>query len=171
MNSRDRAALDDRGKGGSVRVVETRRLSRSLPVDQTRRTIGVELEHPIANDLKRHPANPGRLRPTGSLINRRQRRSRRACGPSLLFLAQQRTPTASKSARSGTAMANLLRSPPNQTLANSEIPSPKSRSPGFGIELEQMSTDHRGALRGRCFIARGADTCCAPLVTGSDFKD
>ena len=39
-------------------------------------------------------------------------RSRRACGPSLLFLAQQRTPTASKSARSGTAMANLLRSPP-----------------------------------------------------------
>ena len=41
MNSRDWAALDDRGKGGSVRVVETRRLSRSLPVDQTRRTIGV----------------------------------------------------------------------------------------------------------------------------------
>ena len=86
MNGRDRTALDDRGQGGSVRVVETRRLSRSLPVDQTRWTIGVEPEHPIANDLKRHAANPGRLRPTGPLINRRQRQKPARLGSVLALL-------------------------------------------------------------------------------------
>jgi hypothetical protein len=27
------------------------------------------------------------------------------------------------------------------------------------------------ALGGRCFLVCAADSCCAPLVTGSDFKD
>ena len=73
MNGRDRAALDHRGERGSGRVIETRRLSRSLPVDQSRRTIGVEFDYPIANDLKRHHANLGRLRPAGPLINHPKR--------------------------------------------------------------------------------------------------
>ena len=33
MNGRDRAALDHRGERGSGRVIETRRLPRSLPVE------------------------------------------------------------------------------------------------------------------------------------------
>ena len=33
----------------------------------------VELDHPIANDLKRHAADLGRLRPGGPVINRRER--------------------------------------------------------------------------------------------------
>ena len=125
MNSRDRAALDDRGKGGSVRVVETRRLSRSLPVDQTRRTIGVELEHPIANDLKRHPANPGRLRPTGSLINRRQRQK----PPRLWSVLALPCPTTHANSIKIGPERDSHGEPPsfatlNQTLADSEIPSP-----------------------------------------------
>ena len=125
MNSRDRAALDDRGKGGSVRVVETRWLSRSLPVDQTRRTIGVELEHPIANDLKRHPANPGRLRPTGSLINRRQRQK----PPRLWSVLALPCPTPHANTIKIGPERDSHGEPPsfatlNQTLADSEIPSP-----------------------------------------------
>ena len=34
---------------------------------------GVELEHPVANDLKRDPANPRRLGARGPFVNRRQR--------------------------------------------------------------------------------------------------
>ena len=72
MNRRNRAALDDRGERRPMRVVKPGRLSRRLAVDQAIRPLGVELQHPVANDLERHPADPGRLRARRAFVNRRQ---------------------------------------------------------------------------------------------------
>src|SRR5271154_1009527 len=72
MSGRDRAALDDRCQRGSVRIVQPRRLSRRLAIDQAVRPERVELEHPIANDLKRHTANLRRLSASCAFVNRRQ---------------------------------------------------------------------------------------------------
>src|SRR5271166_2903138 len=72
MNGGDRAALDDRGQRGSVRIVQPRRLSWRLAINQTVRPVRVELEHPIANDLKRHTANLRRLGASCPFVNRRQ---------------------------------------------------------------------------------------------------
>jgi hypothetical protein len=72
MNGRDRPALDNRGQRGSVRIVQPRRLSRRLAIDQTVRPVRVELEHPIANDLTRHTANLRRPGASCAFVNRRQ---------------------------------------------------------------------------------------------------
>src|SRR5271166_2532778 len=72
MNGGDRAALDDRGQRGSVRIVQPRRLSWRLAINQTVRPVRVELEHPIANDLKRHTANLRRLGASCPFVNRCQ---------------------------------------------------------------------------------------------------
>src|ERR1700734_899062 len=66
------AALDDRGERRPMRVVKPGWLSRRLAVDQALRPLGVELQHPVANDLERHPADPGRLRAPRAFVNRRQ---------------------------------------------------------------------------------------------------
>ena len=70
---RDRAALEYRGERGAVRAVQTRRLSGRLAINQPFRPMGVELDHPIANDLERHPADLRRLGPARAVVNRRQR--------------------------------------------------------------------------------------------------
>jgi hypothetical protein len=49
-----RPALDRRSQGGPVRVIEPGRLARRLAVDETIRPVRVELQHPVADDLKRH---------------------------------------------------------------------------------------------------------------------
>src|SRR5580704_15355312 len=72
MSGRNRAALDDRCQRGSVRIVQPRRLSRRLAIDQAVRPERVELEHPIVNDLKRHTANLRRLGASCAFVNRRQ---------------------------------------------------------------------------------------------------
>src|SRR5580693_2853305 len=72
MSGRNRAALDDRCQRGSVCIVQPRRLSRRLAIDQAVRPERVELEHPIANDLKRHTANLRRLGASCAFVNRRQ---------------------------------------------------------------------------------------------------
>ena len=73
MHGRDRAALEYRGERGAVRAVQTRRLSGRLAINQPFRPMGVELHHPIANDLERHPADLRRLGPARAFVNRRQR--------------------------------------------------------------------------------------------------
>src|SRR6202035_5396365 len=73
MHGRDRAALEYRGERGAVRAVQTRRLSGRLAINQPSRPMGVELHHPIANDLERHPADFRRLGPARAVVNRRQR--------------------------------------------------------------------------------------------------
>ena len=72
MNRRNRAAFDDRGERRPMRVVKPGWLSRRLAVDQALRSMGVELHHPIANDLKRHPADLRRLGAPRAFVNRRQ---------------------------------------------------------------------------------------------------
>src|ERR1700729_3255142 len=72
VNGRDRTALDDRGQRGSVQIVQSRRLSGRLAIDQAVRPVSVEFEHPIANDLKRHTANLRRRGASCALVNRRQ---------------------------------------------------------------------------------------------------
>src|SRR5258708_25155871 len=72
MNRRDRAALDDRGERRPMRVVKPGWLSRRLAVDQALRPLGVELHHPVANDLRAPPADLGRLGRRRACVNRRQ---------------------------------------------------------------------------------------------------
>ena len=52
MNRRDRPALDDRRQRRPMLVVQPRRLPRRLAVDQAVRTMRVEPDHPVANDLQ-----------------------------------------------------------------------------------------------------------------------
>ncbi len=73
VNRRDRAALDDRDEGGSMRVVQPGRLPRRLAINQPVWPVHFELDHPVANDLKRHPANLRRLGACRAFVNRRQR--------------------------------------------------------------------------------------------------
>src|SRR5271167_3797053 len=72
MNRRDRAALDDRGERGAVRAVQPRSPSGRLAINQPVWPMRIELEHPVADDLKRHPADLRRLAARGAFVNRRQ---------------------------------------------------------------------------------------------------
>jgi hypothetical protein len=94
VNRRDWTALDDRRQRRAVLIVQPRRLSRSLAIEQTLGPIGVEFDHPIANDLNRHAANLRRLGACRPVVNRRQRQNL-ACGPSFDRLAEDRTISAS----------------------------------------------------------------------------
>jgi len=51
-----RSALDGFRQGRSLFVVQERRLSRSLAVDQSVGTASIEAHHPIAHDLNCHAA-------------------------------------------------------------------------------------------------------------------
>ena len=73
VDRRDRPALDDRGQGRPLRVVQARRLARRLAVDQAVRAVGIELQHPVAHGLQRHAADPRRLGPGGAVVDLRQR--------------------------------------------------------------------------------------------------
>jgi len=67
VSGRDRTALDDRGQRSPMHIVQPRRLSGRLSIDQAVRPVSVELENPIANDLERHAADLGRLAAGGPL--------------------------------------------------------------------------------------------------------
>src|SRR5215210_1886916 len=56
----NRPLLDDGLQGRKMRVGEFRGLAGRLAVDQALGPMGVELYHPVPNDLHRDPANPGR---------------------------------------------------------------------------------------------------------------
>jgi hypothetical protein len=70
---RDWAALDDRGQGGAMLVVQSRRLSGSLAVDEAIRAMSVELENPVARDLQRHAADLRRFGARRTFVDRRER--------------------------------------------------------------------------------------------------
>ncbi len=72
-----------------MRVVKPGWLSRRLAVDQAVRPLGVELHHPVANDLERHPADPGRLRARRAFVNRRQRQKPARLRPVLRSLRRR----------------------------------------------------------------------------------
>src|SRR5215207_4421055 len=73
VNRGDRARIDPSGESSPVGVGELGRLAGWLAVDQALGSMGVELHHPVAHDLDRDPANPGRLGAACPLIDRGQR--------------------------------------------------------------------------------------------------
>src|SRR3954453_11375775 len=72
MHRRNRAAFDHRRQRRPVRVLQLRGLPGRLAVDQTIGPRAVELDHPVAHDLHRDAANPGRLRARPPVVDRRQ---------------------------------------------------------------------------------------------------
>ena len=55
-------------------VGQPRRLTRRLAVDQASRPLGVGPQHPVADDLQGHAAEPRRLAPRRAVADRRQSR-------------------------------------------------------------------------------------------------
>ena len=72
VDGRDRALIEARHQGRSMRLGEPRGLAGWLVVDQTTRALRVERQDPVADDLQRDPADPGCLGSGGTLIDRRQ---------------------------------------------------------------------------------------------------
>ena len=68
-----RAVLDHRRQCRPMRVARPGRLAGGLAVDQPAGTLGVEPQHPVPDDLQRHPADPGRLGPRRPVVDGRQR--------------------------------------------------------------------------------------------------
>src|ERR1019366_10780984 len=73
MDRRDRPAFDPRLESLAVRGVELRGLPGHFPSDEAIRPMGVDLDDPVAHDLQRDAADPGRLRARRAVIDRRQR--------------------------------------------------------------------------------------------------
>ena len=69
----DRSGLDHRDQRRAVRVVQPTRLAGRLAVDQAVGSLGIELQHPIANDLKCHATDLGSLGPRRPIIDCSQR--------------------------------------------------------------------------------------------------
>ena len=80
MNRRDRPALDERRERRAMRLIEPPLPARRLALDQAVRPLRVEPHHPVANDLKRHPANLRRL-------GTRSRRRKSPQGPEAVWPA------------------------------------------------------------------------------------
>jgi hypothetical protein len=72
MNRGRRTALHRRRQRRPLRRVEDRRPARRSSVDEAARPLGVEPDHPIANDLQRHPGKLGRFRAGSPIIDGRQ---------------------------------------------------------------------------------------------------
>ena len=132
VNGGDRTALDDRGQRGPMGIVQPRRLPGRLSVDQAIRPISVELENPIANDLKRHADNLGRLDALGAFVNRRQSQK----SPRLRSILRA---FGGQSDRRSVKIIPERKShgePPGFATLNqlaADLGSPESRPPGLGI--------------------------------------
>src|SRR4051794_9765062 len=73
VDGRNGPLLDDGLQGRTMRVGEFRGLAGRLAVDQALGPMGVELHPPVAHDLNRDPADPGRRGAGRPLIDRGQR--------------------------------------------------------------------------------------------------
>ena len=69
MDCWDRSILDDRHKGRALRIVQSRWLARGLTVNEPTCTHCIELQHPIAHDLQRHPTDLGRFSARRAIID------------------------------------------------------------------------------------------------------
>jgi len=70
VRGRDRPILHHASQGCAMLRRQPRRLTRRLAGDQPGRTVGVELHHPVPDDLKRHAADLRRLRARRPVVNR-----------------------------------------------------------------------------------------------------
>ena len=81
MNRRNRSALQDRRQRRPMLALQPQRLPWRLAVDQAVRPMRVEPEHPVANDLKAHTADLGRLAAPRPVVDRRKRQQRFEAAP------------------------------------------------------------------------------------------
>ena len=72
MDRRRRTFLDHARERGAMLVLEPRRLAGSLAVDEAVGAVGVETQHPIADDLEPDPADLRRLASRRAVVDRRQ---------------------------------------------------------------------------------------------------
>ena len=73
VHRRDRAVLDDRHQGLTLRIIQLRWLAWSLAVDEPIRPPGIEPQRPVANGLQANAANPGGITASAAIVNLRQR--------------------------------------------------------------------------------------------------
>ena len=73
MDGGCRSGLDQFGQRRPVLGRQSRRRAGSLAVDQAGGPMGVELHHPVADDLHGHAADPCRFTARRSLVDRGQR--------------------------------------------------------------------------------------------------
>ena len=112
--ARDRAALDHPHNRLALHIIELRGLTWRFAVKQAGSTPRIEPHHPVPDDLKSDTTDLRRFGARRTVIDRCNSKSRRACGPSFVFLARPRRCEALKSPRNATgiAMTSLHRSPP-----------------------------------------------------------
>jgi hypothetical protein len=134
VHRRDRAALERRRQRRPVGVAQPRRLARSLAVDEAVHAAGVELQHPIADDLQRHPADFRRLGPRRSVVDGGQRqkapRLRGILRPSCRRTQTRRVEITPERDGHGEPPSSAIL---NQKTAASGNPPWESRSRGPGI--------------------------------------
>ena len=152
VDGRCRPGLDQAGQRLAVLGRQSRRRAGSLAIDQTRGSMGVELHHPVANDLNGHATDPGRLAPRRPFVDRGQRQKppRLRLHPSIA-LPPGGTPSASKSVLSAIGMANI---PPfamlNQNRAASGIPGESAlQGRGISYRLPEAETSPEPTMIGR----------------------
>jgi len=73
VRRRDRARLDSLRQGLALGGIEQRRLAGRLAVDQPRRALGIERQHPVAHRRQSDAADLGRLAARAAVVDRRQR--------------------------------------------------------------------------------------------------
>ena len=72
MNGGDRTGLDHGDKRAPLFVIEFRGTPGRLAVVEPIRPLGIEAKNPIANGLEPDPAEPGRVSPRATIINRHE---------------------------------------------------------------------------------------------------
>lgn len=70
MHGRDRSVLDDPRQSCAVVCRQLGHRTRGFAVNQHLRAFGVESQHPVQNNLKRDPADPGRLKALAAILDR-----------------------------------------------------------------------------------------------------
>jgi len=69
MDRRRWTVLDDARERGAMLVLQKRRLARRFTINKPIRAVGVETKNPVANDLKRHPADLRRFAACRPVVN------------------------------------------------------------------------------------------------------
>ena len=78
----------DAHERGAMLVLQERRLTRRLAINEATRAVRVEAQNPVANDLKRHAADLRRLAARRAVVDRRERQEPARLRPVLRALAQ-----------------------------------------------------------------------------------
>lgn len=165
VHRRDWTTLDHGCQRRTLRRVEKRRLAGRFPIDQTGRTVGVEAQDPVTNDLQRHPADLRRLRPTRPVVDCRQRQQTPRL--SAIAAAPRRHPQSRRIKIR--PKPNRHGEPPPFAILNHNRPASgkltnESASPSVGITSRRVHRAHREATSQP--LSRG-DVCSNSATTSA----